>query len=356
MNLFIRWIAVILAGGLGCSAFGQSVPRVPAVDVSKPNRVLNIKADDVCAIDFPNTQMFGENESWSARLKNGSYRGKSHSANVLAILIHAFCLKDKDGVERALVTTNWAACAEGCTRTGVVQLFELRASQPVITQQFAFNSHAEGTGATFDEKSLTLTITGRSDDGSPNCCARNLDLVTYRWQGTEFNQASYERVPAPESKLLASLEYDNYDFPNDVAPKNTCLTVLRDGRFSMGQVSTWHPGTPEFFADTLPDEGLKALNAILEAPALKQLRTADPPKMFTLGKGKMLSARIPRGDTEQSLWLAAVRGPAGQSPTFPASVGPLVQWIETTSKAINQRKLGPVKDAKSVGTCWFDKR
>jgi hypothetical protein len=315
---------------------------------------LNLKADDVCAIDFPNIQMFGENENWSAPLKNGKYERQSHSKYVSARLDHTFCLKDKDGAQRALVTTKWVACGSSCTSAGIVQLFELRGKQPVITQQLVFDAHAEGTGATFDEKSLTLTITGRSDDQSPNCCAQNFDVVTYRWQGSEFEQASYERLPAPEPKLRVMLEYDEH-YPDHAS--STCLIVLRDGRFNMGQILTRpNPRTAEFFADSLPDESLKALNVILEAPALRQIRTADRPGMFTLGHGETLFARIPRGQTEQSLWLAAVWGRAGQRPEFPASVGPLVQWIQATSKAISRRKLGAVKDAKSEGDCWFDKQ
>jgi hypothetical protein len=50
-------------------------------------------------------------------------------------------------------------------------------------------------------KSLSLTITARSDDGSPNCCAKNFDVVTYQWQGSKFVQQSYKRVPAPPQSI-----------------------------------------------------------------------------------------------------------------------------------------------------------
>jgi len=355
MNRLIRrGMVVVLAGGLSYSALGQSVPRNPAVDVSTPNRALNLKADDVCAIDFRNISMFGENANWSAHLKNGKYKHQSGSEYQSARLDDIFCFKHADGAQRALVITNWVDCGGSCTSIGVVQLFELRASRPVITQQFVFNSHAEGTRATFDEKSLTLTITGRSDDGSPNCCAQNLDVVAYQWQGTEFKQATYERAPAPESPYLVWLQYDQHDLPNRAS--STCLIVFRDGRFQMGQLLTFPTSeTPRFFEDSLPDESLKELHAILEARELRELGTVDSP-LFAVRRGETLSAVIPRGRTKQSLLLNAVETPTGPAPKFlPAPAGPLVQWVQATSKAIHQRKLRPLKNAKSSGGCWPDK-
>jgi hypothetical protein len=189
--------------GLTCTVVGQDVRRVPAVDVSAPNRVLEQGASNVCSIDFRNIRMFGENADWSADLKNGKYERKSHSAYESTKLDHVFCSDYKrGGGQHAMVMTDWTDCGGSCMRTGVVQLFAIRAAHPVITQQFVYDSHATGTGATFDEKSLTLTITGRSDDGSPNCCPKSFDVVTYRWQEGHFEQRSYKRVPAPSTQSV----------------------------------------------------------------------------------------------------------------------------------------------------------
>jgi hypothetical protein len=356
VNRLIRlWMLVVLACGLSDSAFGQPVPRVPAVDVSTPNRLLDIKAGDLCAVDFRNIRMFGENANWSAHLKNGKYERKSGSNFEAAKLGDVFCFRHQDGGQRALVTTDWMDCGGSCTRVGVVQLFELRASQPVITQQFAFDSHAQGTGATFNEKSLTLTITGRSDDQSPNCCAQNLDVVTYQWEANEFRQTTYQRVPAPESPLLLTLQYDKVDLPSMAS--STCLLVFRDGRFQMGRALTQPPsGTPRFFEDSLPDESLKALHAILEAQEFRELGTVETLPRVAIRQGETLSAVIHRVQTEQRLLLVAVESPTGPAPKLlPAPVVPLVEWVQATSKAINQRKLLPLKNAKSSGTCWLDK-
>lgn len=354
MRNFLRSTVLILVGGLGCSALGQSLPRVPAVAVSAPNRVLNLKANDPCAIDFSNTQIPGENESRSVRLKKGIYKNGSTSKYESVRLEHKYCLEDKDHKQRALVLTNWFDCSDGCTSTGVVQLFGVHAGQPVITQQFVFDSHAEGTGATFGDRSLTLTITTRSDDGSPSCCAQNLDVVTYGWQGTEFRQTSYRRVPAP-APLLVRLEYGKHEFPDRAS--STCLTVFRDGRFQMGEIWIWpRSGTPRFFEDSLADESLKALQSILEAPALTELRRIEVPVGVQIRRGETLSVTIPRGDARQDLVFVAVELPAGSIPkSLPESVRPLVQWLEETKKNVSQRKLQSLTNAKSAGGCWLDK-
>ena len=75
----------------------------------------------------------------------------------------------------------------------------LRDNHPVLMQEFDFDANALGTGATFDGKSQTLTITGRSAEESPDCCPKSLDVVSYQWDGQQFVQSSYKRMPAPSS-------------------------------------------------------------------------------------------------------------------------------------------------------------
>ena len=205
MNVFMRGMLFVLASGLTYAAVGQDVSKGPAVDVSTPSRVLKVKARDVCSVDFRNIRVFGENSDWTAKLKNGKYERKHNSAYESASLDQVFCLDHAGGREQyALVMTNWLDCGGSCTSIGVVQLFAVRAAHPVIAQQFVYDSHAVGTGATFDKKSLTLTITGRSDDGSPNCCANNFDVVTYQWQQSQFVQRSYKLVPAPPAERIGN--------------------------------------------------------------------------------------------------------------------------------------------------------
>ena len=196
MDVFPRGVVFVLAAGLIYATAGQAVPNPPpAVTVSTPERVLEVNATDVCGVDFRNIRMFGEFEEDTAKLKNGKYERQFDSGRESVSLKHVFCINH--GTNHAIVITDWVDCGGSCSSVDVVQLFTIRLSRPVITQQFVFDSHAVGTGATFNPESLTLTITGRSDDHSANCCPTSFDVVTYRWQGTKFVQTNFTRVPAP---------------------------------------------------------------------------------------------------------------------------------------------------------------
>ena len=203
MSFHLRGVAFFLVSGLTSLAVGQYVRRIPNVDVSIPNRVLKIEAKNACDLDFRNIRMFGENAGWTARLKDGKYERKVDSGYEAAKINQVNCLDRKEsGGQHALVTANWLDCGGSCTSIGVVQVFVVREDHPVITQQFVFDSHAKGTGATFDEKSLILTIIGRTDDDSPNCCAKNLDVVRYQWNGSRFTRRSFKRVAAPPADTI----------------------------------------------------------------------------------------------------------------------------------------------------------
>jgi hypothetical protein len=141
------------------------------------------------------------------KLKNGKYERQSDSGRESVSLKDVFCInhEHKDGgTNHAIVITDWIDCGGSCSSVGVVQLFTIRLGHPVMTQQFDFDSHAVGTGATFDPESLTLTITGRSDDHSANCCPTSFDVVTYRWKGTKFVQTNFTQVPAPPGERTDS--------------------------------------------------------------------------------------------------------------------------------------------------------
>jgi len=114
-------------------------------------------------------------ERWQARNKRG-FRGSS-----TITVKHVFCVGRGVG-EHALLVTDWLSCGASCNDTGMVQVYEPQAGHPVLLQQIGFDSDAVGTDATFDKDSLTLTVTGRSNDGSAHCCPQNLDVVTYQWK------------------------------------------------------------------------------------------------------------------------------------------------------------------------------
>jgi hypothetical protein len=170
---------------------------VPAVSVSHPNRALELTANrGVCGIDYLNTPVTAGGRT--VPLRDGKYEQQDNIGSESVTVEHTFCL-DRDLAEHAVLATDWVGCGASCHSSGIVQVFELRDDHPVLVQQIDFDSDAKGAGTTFDDETRTLTITGRSNEESPHCCPKSLDVVMYRWEGQQFVQSSYKRVPVPPS-------------------------------------------------------------------------------------------------------------------------------------------------------------
>lgn len=187
----------MLCGGVVVAAIcgGQEGPHAPAIDITVPERVLLLDARDPCKVDFANMRVEGENARYTAKLKHGEYKHKYKPYGYESVeLAHVFCFAE---AKRAILDLKWLECGGSCSGTGVVQVIGIRGNHPVVEQQFVYDSHASGTGAEFDPTTRTLTITGRSNDGSPNCCAENFDVVIYKWETDKFVQQEYKRMKAP---------------------------------------------------------------------------------------------------------------------------------------------------------------
>jgi hypothetical protein len=96
-----------------------------------------------------------------------------------------------EGDEHALV---WINLGDKHT-AGQLFLFALNNGRPILVQQFDFDMYADGAGASFDRDAGTIGIKSRSDDGSPECCAQHLDIASYRWNGSSFEEQQH-RVEA----------------------------------------------------------------------------------------------------------------------------------------------------------------
>jgi len=163
----------------------------------------------------------------------------------------------------------------------------------------------------------------------------------------------------PESSFVVKLKYAKIDRPPIFS--STCLAIFPDGRFHMEQSPDWNTPlifqdslAPQVFEDSLPDDSLKSLSMILEAQELKELKAADAVVLSKLHKAEIVWALIPRGGGEnQKLVSAALEASGTQiSKPFPASLGPLVEWVQATTKVLKQRKLRPLKKSKPVN-CWL---
>jgi hypothetical protein len=78
---------------------------------------------------------------------------------------------------------------------GIVLVFQIDSGGLVVTQQLVYDHQAEGAGAEFDPPSGTLTIRARSNDDTPHCCPKNIDIVTFKWTGKGFEEQSHRTVP-----------------------------------------------------------------------------------------------------------------------------------------------------------------
>jgi hypothetical protein len=97
--------------------------------------------------------------------------------------------------QHVLVSLLDVPCGGSCAPDGYVMLFEIRDGVLTETAKFAYDAHAPGTGAKFD--GFQLTIFARSPDDGPNCCPKNLDVVTYSWQNQKFEQVAFLVKPVP---------------------------------------------------------------------------------------------------------------------------------------------------------------
>ena len=162
----------------------------------------------------------------------------------------------------------------------------------------------------------------------------------------------------PESSFVVRLKYGKIERPP--VSSITCLAIFPDGRFHMEQSPDWNwypllfvDSAPKVFEDSLPEDSLKSLSAILEDQELRDLRAADPLVVSKLQNAEILWAVIPRGAGDQKLVSTALQASDKRiAKPFPASLDALVSWFKATNTALKQRKLHPVKKGKLVN-CWI---
>ena len=169
-------------------------------DISYPNYRYSTKVSSLDNVDFKNLRVFwfsGTKPDSGARLRNGTFkhRGKGGYEEVNLDLVEF--LDSQDGaVRHAVIDLDWHDCGGSCTVVGRVQVFALQSGHPTVVQEIEYDRHALGTGAHFDANTRTLTIIGRSDDHSPNCCPKTLDVVRFEWNGGELVFRGAETVAA----------------------------------------------------------------------------------------------------------------------------------------------------------------
>jgi hypothetical protein len=161
-----------------------------SVGTSYPNVAYSPPVQTVRSIDFPNEKYSLDT---AVQLKNGKNEEAPDEGGIgdATELKNVWYLDN----QRALV---YLEHTFGQMATGYVLLFELKNGHPVVTEEIDLNMYAAGTGASFDETSRELLVKSRSNDGSPVCCPKHMDVVSFRWNGTLFGKTTMRVDEIPQ--------------------------------------------------------------------------------------------------------------------------------------------------------------
>ena len=184
-------VALFLIWTSGSSVAQQtSAPMLSYDDISYPNYRYATSVSSLHKVDFKNFKVFwfaGEEPDSGAKLRNGTYQRRSKDGyQKVNLNLVEFLDPPESREQHAVIDLEWWDCGGSCTVLGRVQVFELQAGHPTVTQEIEYDRHAPGTAVQFDPKTQTLTIIGRSNDHTPNCCPKNLDVMRFDWNGRNF--------------------------------------------------------------------------------------------------------------------------------------------------------------------------
>src|SRR5258708_1830882 len=167
-------LLVMAAGGI---ALGQIArPMVSYDDISYPNYRYQVSVSSLHAVDFQNLKVFwfdGGKPDRGARLRNGAFL-RRFDGGLEKVKLYAvnFIGPPQSREQRVVIDLSWSDCGGSCTVVGLVQVFEIRAGHPTVVQEVEYDAGAEKTGVQFDPRTQVLTIVGRSNDNTPNCCPK----------------------------------------------------------------------------------------------------------------------------------------------------------------------------------------
>ena len=178
----------------------------PAVDIETPNYQYSRHVDSLRMVDFGNFELVIFNLNGAAerhvRLKHGEYQEREDfgGSDVSLSPIQFFGVTGSDphgDPNYVLLGGNELAWGGSSTNTGIVQVIKIEAHHLHVLQQFTFDLQAPGTGITFDVKSGNLILKARSNDGTPNCCPKYIDVVHFHWNGRQFEEQTVQTLAIP---------------------------------------------------------------------------------------------------------------------------------------------------------------
>lgn len=142
--------------------------------------------------------------SRSVSLENGEYheRHEETGSDLTLGPVQYFGtsrLSVKNEPRYVLVTLRERDLGTNPTDASIVQVWKMEKHHLYVVQQLTFDQQAPGAGVSFDTKTGRLIIKARTNDDSPACCPRSLELISFRWNGREFTQETAQTLPVPAS-------------------------------------------------------------------------------------------------------------------------------------------------------------
>jgi hypothetical protein len=128
-------------------------------------------------------------------LKNGKCEMDFHPGHTTIGLADVHYINSlESGQEHAVVLYEEDDVGGSSNQEGLAQVFALSHNRLRVMQQIIWDLHYGGPFGqldTFDEKTGTLLVhSSHYMPGDAHCCVSAIDVVTYRWDGRKFVQAS----------------------------------------------------------------------------------------------------------------------------------------------------------------------
>ncbi len=146
----------------------------------------------------------------------------------------------------------------------------------------------------------------------------------------------------PGGLFLLRLERTSAQAVSAGSANSECIIVYPDGRYHWEHTfQPFHgPVSATVVEATLPEDGLKELSGILDAPELVSLNPPKPSGQLVFREAEFVSLAIKRGHSMQSFALMDIQS----NKSYEKALKPLLAWFKATGK----KKIPPKKNADST--------
>jgi hypothetical protein len=171
----------------------------PTIEIFSPHHLYPTSLTSIRNLDLRNADVIVFNANggpWlKAHLRGGKYEIHYRVGSDRLRLNWLKVLNGDSGeTETAVAEFDWVATGASASDYAVVQVFQMHDGHLNVVQQILFSTRgSDKAGASLSSKSNVLTI--RGVHGWEHCCPTQLDVVTFRFDGSAFKQVAYHMAP-----------------------------------------------------------------------------------------------------------------------------------------------------------------